>query len=58
MTIAEIRSAIKDELDAKALSFGENTTLTVVQNVAVTDGVAVVLETVNPNLDYPPTPRH
>lgn len=54
MTISEIRSALNDELDAKAEIYGETNELIAAHNVIVTDSCATVLETVNPNHDYPP----
>lgn len=57
MTIAEIRTALNAQLDAFAVAMGENTTLSVSNNVIVTDGCAVVLETVNPTNNYPPVKK-
>lgn len=57
MTIAEIKQAI-DAFTADFLATNnltEDSELTEAQNVAYTDGVAGVLETVNPNHSYPPT---
>lgn len=55
MTIAEIRTALNNKLDEVAGTTNEHTTLTETANVALTDELAEILETVNPNHDYPPT---
>lgn len=54
MTIAEIRAAENAQLDVYASIYGENTTLTPAQNTAITDQLAEIAATVNPNHEYPP----
>ncbi len=57
MTIADIRAALNAELDTQAGTFGENDSLSPIDNTYITDRCAATLETVNPNNDYPPTPK-
>lgn len=54
MTIAEIRAAQNAQLDVYAGIYGENATLTPGQNTEVTDQIAEIAGTVNPNHEYPP----
>ncbi len=55
MTIADLRTILSAALDGQAVIYGENSTLSSADNTAVTDELAAVLETVNPNHNYPPT---
>jgi len=54
-TVQQIRTALTAVLDAHAALHGETTELSELDNVALTDELAGVCETVNPNHDYPPT---
>lgn len=54
-TKATIRAAVVTPINNS--SKGENEALTDAEAIALTDACASALETVNPNHDYPPTPR-
>ena len=52
--VSTIRQAINDQLDVYAGIYGENTILDPTQNTEITDQVAEIIATVNPNHNYPP----
>lgn len=54
MTIAIIRTTLTNKLNSLAATYGENATLSAGDNTSVTDQLATLLDTVNPNHDYPP----
>ena len=54
MTIATIRAALMAELDLQAAQFGEDVNLSSTNNTIVTDKVAEIAGTLNPNSTYPP----
>ena len=55
-TIDNIKDALLSRINALKEIYGAGE-LSNYDNTAVTDSLAEVLETVNPNHDYPPTPR-
>lgn len=58
MDVETIRAALNVWLDDKAGEFGGTTELDQTDLTSVTDGVADIASTVNPNGPcYPPTPR-
>ena len=57
MTTQQQADAVAAYWAARIAVHGANTSLTDEEQNRNTDGCAEVLETVNPNHDYPPTPR-
>jgi hypothetical protein len=55
MTVENIGSLIADFIEEKKQQYGSSNELTPAQIDVVTDGVAAILDTVNPNHSYPQT---
>lgn len=55
MTINDIENSLLNTLGLLKAQYGATTTLNAHDNTAATDDLASVLETLNPNHDYPPT---
>lgn len=57
MTKQEILSALETAIGTTLAEIPIDETLSSADNTTITDALAGVLETVNPNHNYPPTPR-
>lgn len=57
MTINGIENELAAKIADLKLTYGADATLSVSDNTAAADELAGILETVNPNHDFPPTPR-
>lgn len=57
MTIAQQRQAVNDQFDVWADVYGETNTLTPAHQTEITDSVATILSSVNPNHTYPPVSK-
>ncbi len=57
MTKSEILSALEATISSAFEGLDPEETLSETQNVGLTDELAGVLETVNPNHNYPPVPK-
>jgi hypothetical protein len=57
MTLEEQKAAMDAYFVEKAATYGWSNQLTPAQQTDVTDGAAGVLNTLNPNNDYPPTTK-